>query len=63
MSDALDGEVWFGQYKRTGTTWRQVVERGPEYARWLAEEAEATPDDVREALRDELGGADWGFRK
>lgn len=61
MNDPLDGVVWFGKYKGTGTTWRQLVERDPEYARWCAEKAVACPDDVREALRDELDGADWGF--
>lgn len=63
MNDPLDGKIWFGKYKESGTSWRQVVEKDPEYARWLADEAGATPEDIREAIRDELDGADWGFRQ
>ena len=59
-SDPLDGLVTFGKYKRTGATWRQVAERDPDYAKWLVDEAEATPDDVREALEEEVSD-EWGF--
>lgn len=65
QADPLDSLVTFGKYKGTGATWRQVAERDPDYARWLRDDAEATPDDVREALADEDLGSDggWGFSR
>ncbi len=62
-SDPLDRLVTFGKYKDTNATWRQVVERDTEYALWLVDHAEALPDDVREAMQEELDGMEWGFAK
>ena len=63
MNDPLEAEVTFGKYKGTHATWRQVLERDPDYAQWLVEHAEALPDDVRDAMGGELEDASWGFSK
>lgn len=59
--DVLEQKVGFGKYKDSGATWRQVVERDAEYARWVVDNAATVGDDLREAISEALDEQEWAF--
>lgn len=56
---SLDDKVGFGKEKRN-LTWREVIEQDPGWARWAAEEADRTPDSLREEILAALSEGDGG---
>ena len=48
----LDQIVTFGKYK--GVPWRQVLERNPDYCRWVVDNVGILPPGVREVLDESL---------
>ncbi|MFP3947131.1 MAG: hypothetical protein ACLFWG_00240 [Longimicrobiales bacterium] len=56
---SLDDRVGFGKEKRS-LTWREVIEQDPGWARWAAEEADRTPDALREEILEALAEAGDG---
>lgn len=56
---SLDDRVGFGKEKKD-LTWREVIERDPGWARWAAEEADRTPDSLRNEILGALAEGDGG---
>lgn len=54
MSDLLDEEPYFGKHAGTGLTWREVVEKDPDYVEWVVAEAKAISEELRFELMEAL---------